>query len=69
MGGAGGRTRSLAARVAAKQEFSGYREYLLDQAIFTHPGHPNRGGTGLISSKGELLRHRLAAGPAGARRP
>ena len=55
MGGAGGRTRSLAARVAAKQEFAGYWEYVLDQAIFTHPAHPNWGGTGLISSKGELV--------------
>jgi S1-C subfamily serine protease len=55
MGGAGGRTRSLAARVAAKQEFAGYWEYVLDQAIFTYPAHPNWGGTGLISPKGELV--------------
>jgi S1-C subfamily serine protease len=55
VGGAGGRTRSLAARVAAKQEFAGYWEYVLDQAIFTHPAHPNWGGTALISSKGELV--------------
>jgi S1-C subfamily serine protease len=55
MGGAGGRTRSLAARVAAKQEFAGYWEYLLDEAIFTYPAHPNWGGTGLISSAGELI--------------
>ncbi|MDO9413262.1 MAG: S1C family serine protease [Pseudolabrys sp.] len=55
VGGAGGRTRSLAGRIAAKQEFSGYWEYLLDEAIFTFPAHPNWGGTALISSKGELL--------------
>jgi S1-C subfamily serine protease len=55
VGGAGGRTRSLAARVAAKQEFAGYWEYVLDEAIFTYPGHPNWGGTGLISPKGELV--------------
>jgi len=55
MGGAGGRTRSLAARVAAKQEFAGYWEYVLDEAIFTYPAHPNWGGTGLISPKGELV--------------
>ncbi len=54
-GGAGGRTRSVAARVAAKQEFAGYWEYVLDQAIFTYPAHPNWGGTGLISPKGELV--------------
>lgn len=55
VGGAGGRTRSLAGRIAAKQEFAGYWEYLLDEAIFTFPAHPNWGGTALISSKGELL--------------
>jgi len=55
LGGVGGRTRSLAARVAAKQEFAGYWEYVLDEAIFTYPAHPNWGGTGLISSAGELV--------------
>ncbi len=55
VGGAGGRTRSLAARVAAKQEFAGYWEYVLNEAIFTYPAHPNWGGTGLISPKGELV--------------
>jgi S1-C subfamily serine protease len=55
VGGVGGRTRSLAARVAAKQEFAGYWEYVLDEAIFTFPAHPNWGGTGLISSAGELI--------------
>jgi S1-C subfamily serine protease len=28
---------------------------LLDEAIFTHPAHPNWGGTGLISNRGELI--------------
>src|SRR5476651_2433415 len=55
VGGAGGRTRSLAGRIAAKQEFAGYWEYVLDEAIFTYPAHPNWGGTALISSKGELI--------------
>ena len=55
LGGVGGRTRSLAGRIAAKQEFAGYWEYLLDQAIFTYPAHPNWGGTGLISDRGELI--------------
>ena len=39
----------------AKQEFAGYWEYLLDEAIFTYPAHPNWGGAGLISAKGELI--------------
>ena len=41
VGGAGGRQRSVAARVVGKQEFAGYWEYVLDEAIFTTPAHPN----------------------------
>ena len=55
IGGAGGRTRSLAGRIAARQEFAGYWEYVLDEAIFTSPAHPNWGGTALISAQGELI--------------
>src|SRR6195952_725543 len=55
LGGAGGRARAGASHIAAKQEFAGYWEYLLDDAIFTHPAHPNWGGTGLISGRGELI--------------
>jgi S1-C subfamily serine protease len=55
VGGAGGRKRSVAARIAAKQEFAGYWEYVLDEAIFTTPAHPNWGGTALIGPAGDLL--------------
>jgi S1-C subfamily serine protease len=55
VGGAGGRSRSVAARVVAKQEFAGYWEYVVDEAIFTAPSHPNWGGTALINSAGELI--------------
>ena len=55
VGGAGGRTRSVASQIVAKQEFAGYWEYLLDEAIFTYPAHPNWGGTGMLSAKGELI--------------
>src|SRR6202142_141937 len=55
VGGAGGRSRSVASHIAAKQEFAGYWEYLLNEAIFTYPAHPNWGGTGLISNRGELI--------------
>jgi S1-C subfamily serine protease len=55
IGGAGGRTRSVASQIVAKQEFAGYWEYLLDEAIFTYPSHPNWGGTAMISAKGELI--------------
>ncbi len=53
--GAGGRQGAIAARVVAKQEFAGYWEYLLDEAIFTAPGHPHWGGTALIGPGGDLL--------------
>lgn len=55
VGGAGGRTRSVASQIVAKQEFAGYWEYLLDEALFTYPAHPNWGGTGLINERGELI--------------
>lgn len=55
MGGVGGLTQSVAAKVAARQEFAGYWEYLLDDAIFTYPSHPNWGGAPLISAQGELI--------------
>jgi len=53
--GAGGRQHSVAARIVAKQEFAGYWEYVLDEAIFTAPAHPNWGGTALIGPGGDLL--------------
>ncbi len=53
--GAGGRTRALAGQIAVRQEFAGYWEYLLDEAIFTHPSHPNWGGAALLSAKGEVI--------------
>lgn len=55
VGGVGGRTRSLAARISAKQEFAGYWEYLLDEALFTAPAHPNWGGTAVIDAAGRLV--------------
>ena len=55
VGGAGGRTRSVASHIVAKQEFAGYWEYLLDEAVFSYPAHPNWGGTALISTRGELI--------------
>jgi S1-C subfamily serine protease len=53
--GCGGRQRSVAARIVAKQEFAGYWEYVLDEAIFTAPAHPNWGGTAMIDAAGELI--------------
>src|SRR3954469_17905855 len=53
--GAGGRKHSVVARIAAKQEFAGNWEYVLDEAIFTAPSHPFWGGTALIGPAGDLL--------------
>ena len=52
--GAGGRTRSVAARIVAREEFAGYWEYVLDEAIFTQPAHPLWSGAALIGADGEL---------------
>ena len=53
--GSGGADAVQPAYVVAKREFAGNWEYLLDEAIFTYPAHPNWGGTGLISNRGELI--------------
>jgi S1-C subfamily serine protease len=53
--GAGGRKHSVVARIAAKQEFAGNWEYVLDEAIFTAPAHPFWGGTAMIGRAGEVL--------------
>lgn len=55
IGSAGGISHSLAATIIAKQEFTGYWEYALDEAIFTSPAHPHWGGTALIGPAGDLL--------------
>jgi len=39
----------------ARREFAGYWEYLLDEALFTAPPHPQWGGTALIGADGLLL--------------
>lgn len=46
---------SIRATIVAKQEFAGYWEYLLDEAIFTAPAHPSWGGAALIGADGDLL--------------
>ncbi len=55
LAGHGGIAGAISARVAAKQEFAGYWEYLLNEAIFTTPPHPFWGGAALISERGELV--------------
>lgn len=55
LAGGGGRKRAVAARIVARQEYAGYWEYVLDDAIYTAPAHPFWGGTALIGPAGDLL--------------
>ena len=55
MAGHGGAAHALKATVFAKREFAGYWEYVLDEAIFTAPAHPQWGGAALIGAEGKLL--------------
>ena len=53
--GGGGMSQAVKARIVAKQEFSGYWEYHLDEAIFTAPAHPLWGGAAVIGPDGGLI--------------
>ncbi|THF54899.1 S1C family serine protease [Ollibium composti] len=52
---ADGQGHAVQAAIVARQEFAGYWEYLLDDAIFTAPAHPSWGGAALIDARGRLL--------------
>jgi S1-C subfamily serine protease len=51
----GGRAHALKAHLIAKREFAGYWEYVLDEALFTSPPHPQWGGAALVGADGKLL--------------
>jgi S1-C subfamily serine protease len=53
--GHGGRVHALKAQLIAKREFAGYWEYVLDEALFTAPPHPQWGGAALVGEEGQLL--------------
>jgi len=53
--GHGGADAVVTGRIIAKREFAGYWEYVLDEALFTAPAHPNWGGAALVGSDGRLL--------------
>ena len=53
--GHGGRGHALRARLFARREFAGYWEYLLDEALFTTPPHPEWSGAALLDGKGRLV--------------
>jgi S1-C subfamily serine protease len=53
--GHGGLEEAIGARVVARREFTGYWEYILDQAIYTAPAYAQFAGAALIGPEGELL--------------
>jgi S1-C subfamily serine protease len=53
--GHGGQVHALKAKVIAKREFAGYWEYVLDEALYTAPAHPQWGGAALLGMDGRLL--------------
>ena len=53
--GHGGRSHALKAKVFAKREFAGYWEYLIEDALFTVPAHPQWGGAALVDQGGRLI--------------
>lgn len=53
--GHGGSAHALKTRLIGKREFAGYWEYLLDEALFTAPAHPQWGGAALLNAGGDLI--------------
>ncbi len=53
--GHGGRPHALDAQVFAKREFAGFWEYVLDEAVYTTPPHPEWSGAALVGMDGRLL--------------
>jgi len=53
--GHGRQAHTLKAKLIDKREFAGYWEYVLDEALFTAPAHPQWGGTALVGRDGQLL--------------
>lgn len=51
---AGGLEMIRAANIAAKREFAGYWEYLLDEALFAAPPVPDWSGAALVARDGKL---------------
>jgi S1-C subfamily serine protease len=52
---ADGKGKSVTASIVAKQEFAGYWEYYLDEAIFIAPAHQSWGGGALVDADGKLI--------------
>jgi S1-C subfamily serine protease len=53
--GHGGRAHTLKGKITDKREFAGYWEYVLDEALFAAPAHPQWGGSALVDGDGQLV--------------
>lgn len=53
--GRGGIENAMVTTLAARREFAGYWEYLIDDALFTVPAHPRWSGTALVDGGGRLI--------------
>jgi S1-C subfamily serine protease len=53
--GHGGLAHALKTRLIGKHEFAGRWEYVLDEALFTSPAHPQWGGAALLDALGDLI--------------
>ncbi len=55
MAAGGGLSRAMETKLVGRQEFAGYWEYLLDEALFVAPAHPFWSGAALIGPDGRLI--------------
>src|SRR5688572_14109487 len=53
--GHGGLPHALKTQIVQKHEFAGSWEYVLDEALFTAPAHPQWGGAALLDAQGDLI--------------
>ena len=55
LAGGGGLAHAIAGRLIARAPFAGHWEYMLEEALFTGPGHPHWSGAALIGPTGALM--------------
>jgi len=55
LAGGGGTAHAIEGELLARAPFAGYWEYLLDEALYTGPGHPHWSGAALIGPSGALM--------------
>lgn len=53
--GSGGHAGAVTAKVVARQAFTGYWEYMIEDALFTAPAHPHWAGTAVLAADGTLV--------------